>query len=181
MNMWIQLLALCLLFTVSGCGALPGGGGSATQTPERVPGIEAVAPEASDLQAEHPEQSETDPAEQEETGMTISVRAEQYEIVYELNDSTAARQLYGQLPLTVEVEPFSDNEMTFYPERLDVGDTPLSGGAPGSLSYYEPWGDVVMFYAPCAPNGSLYELGTAVSGAEHIEDLSGTITVSAVA
>ena len=47
-------------------------------------------------------------------------------------------------------------------------------------SYYEPWGDVVMFYAPCSPNDSLYELGNAVSGAEHIENLSGTITVSAV-
>ena len=37
-----------------------------------------------------------------------------------------------------------------------------------------------MFYAPCSPNDSLYELGNAVSGAEHIENLSGTITVSAV-
>lgn len=112
--------------------------------------------------------------------MRISVKSEQYEIIYELNDSTAANELYAQLPFTTEVEPFSNNEMTFYPEKLDVTDTPLSGGETGSLSYYEPWGDVVMFYAPCAPNSSLYELGTVVSGAEHIQNLSGTITVSAV-
>ena len=112
--------------------------------------------------------------------MRISVKSEQYEIIYELNDSTAASELYAQLPLTTEVEPFSNNEMTFYPEKLDVTDAPLSDGEPGSLSYYEPWGDVVMFYAPCTPNNSLYELGKAVSGAEHIERLSGTITVSAV-
>ena len=88
--------------------------------------------------------------------MKISVQSEQHEIIYELNDSTAARELYAQLPLTIEVEPFSNNEMTFYPEKLDVTDTPLSDGEPGSLSYYQP------------------------SGTEHIENLSGTITVSAV-
>lgn len=92
-------------------------------------------------------------------------------------ESAAAEELYAQLPLTTEVEPFSSNEMTFYPEKLSTEDTPFSGGEPGSLSYYEPWGDVVMFYAPCAPNNSLYELGTVVSGEEFIERLSGTITV----
>ena len=111
--------------------------------------------------------------------MRISVKSEEYEIIYELNDSKAARELYAQLPLTTEVEPFSNNEMTFYPEKLDVADAPFSDGEPGSLSYYAPWGDVVMFYAPCAPNSSLYELGKAVAGAEYIENLSGTITVSA--
>ena len=111
--------------------------------------------------------------------MRISVKSEQYEIIYELNDSTVAEQLYEQLPLTTEVEPFSNNEMTFYPEELEVTDAPLSDGEPGSLSYYEPWGDVVMFYAPCTPNSSLYELGEAVSGAEYIESLRGIITVSA--
>lgn len=110
--------------------------------------------------------------------MKISVKSDEYEIIYELNDSRAAEELYNQLPLTTEVEPFSNNEMTFYPEKLSTEDTPLSGGEPGSLSYYEPWGDVVMFYAPCAPNSSLYELGTVVSGEEFIENLSGTITVS---
>lgn len=117
--------------------------------------------------------------DQEERTMRISVKSEQYEIIYELNDSTVAEQLYEQLPLTTEVEPFSNNEMTFYPEELDVTDAPLSDGEPGSLSYYEPWGDVVMFYAPCTPNSSLYELGEAVSGAEYIESLRGIITVSA--
>ena len=112
--------------------------------------------------------------------MRISVTSGEYEIIYELNDSPAAFQLYAQLPLTVEVEPFSNNEMTFYPEALSVENTPLSDGEPGSLSYYAPWGDVVIFYAPCTPNNSLYELGTVVSGGEHIANLSGTITVSAV-
>ena len=110
--------------------------------------------------------------------MRISVRSDRCEIIYELNDSRAAEELYAQLPLATKVEPFSNNEMTFYPKRLSTKGTPLSGRKPGSLSYYEPWGDVVMFYAPCMPNGSLYELGTVVSGEEFIESLSGIITVS---
>ncbi|MDO4554086.1 MAG: cyclophilin-like fold protein [Lachnospiraceae bacterium] len=112
--------------------------------------------------------------------MEISIKSSDYEIIYELNNSQAAKELYAQLPLTIEVEPFSNNEMTFYPpKKLSVSNTPLSGGAIGSLSYYVPWGDVVMFYAPCPPNGSLYELGSAVSGTDNIRKLSGTITISA--
>lgn len=130
--------------------------------------------------SEVPAEDEDVTEQQEEEAMRISVKSEQYEIIYELNGSTAAAELYAQLPLIAEVEPFSNNEMTFYPEKLDVKGTPLSGGETGSLAYYEPWGDVVLFYAPCTPNSSLYGLGTAVSGAEHIEKLSGTITVSAV-
>lgn len=115
--------------------------------------------------------------EDEET-MKISVKSADYEIIYELNNSNAAKTLYEQLPLTVEAEPFSNNEMTFYPpQKLDTSDTPLSSGGAGTLSYYSPWGDVVMFYDSCNPNGSLYGLGEVVSGKENIEKLSGTITV----
>ena len=162
---------LLLLLTVSACTAAPESDNAVSQ--------QIVAETESQTMAESPTE-DADSTEQEEMTMRISVKSEQYEIIYELNDSTAASELYEQLPLTTEVEPFSNNEMTFYPKKLDVTNTPSSDGKPGSLSYYEPWGDVVMFYAPCTPNGSLYELGKAVSGEEHIENLSGTITVSAV-
>lgn len=174
MNKRIHIvLALLLLFTVPACAAIP--------EEESVVPQQSIAIEETESQTMTESSAEdADSTEQEKTAMRISVKSEQYEIIYELNDSRAAGELYAQLPLTTEVEPFSNNEMTFYPERLDVADAPLSDGEPGSLSYYEPWGDVVMFYAPCPPNNSLYELGKAVSGAEHIEKLSGTITVSAV-
>lgn len=111
--------------------------------------------------------------------MNISVKSADHELIYELNNSQAAKELYTQLPLTMEVEPFSNNEMTFYPpQKLDTSGAPLSGGEAGSLSYYEPWGDVVMFYAPCDPNGNLYELGTILSGKEDIDKLNGSITIS---
>ena len=111
----------------------------------------------------------------------ISVTCGDTQVVYELNDSPAAQSLLSQLPLTVEVEDFSTNEKVFYPpQELDTTDTPLAEGGAGTLAYYAPWGDVVLFYDSFSANGSLYELGEAVSGVENIGQMSGTITVETV-
>ena len=173
------LAVFLLLLTIPACVASREKGDPAGQQERN---RESEETEAGEEEAVTPEtltgaQDGKDEKEEEEA-MMISVKSDAYEIIYKLNGSRAAEELYAQLPLTTEVEPFSNNEMTFYPEKLSTEDTPFSGGEPGSLSYYEPWGDVVMFYAPCAPNSSLYELGTVISGEEFIENLSGTITVS---
>ena len=127
-------------------------------------------------------QAGTGQASQQEKGeesMQIKIEANGCAVVFQLNDSQAARALYEQLPLSVEVENFSNNEKIFYPpDRLDTSDAPLAQGGAGTLAYYAPWGDVVMFYGDFSPNGSLFELGQAVSGAEQISTLSGTITIS---
>ncbi len=111
---------------------------------------------------------------------TISVESGEHRVLYRLNDSRAADSLYEQLPLTLEVEDYSTNEKIFYPpEELDVSETPLAGGGAGTLAYYAPWEDVVLFYGDYGANASLYELGEAVSGEESIGQLSGTVTVDA--
>ena len=125
----------------------------------------------------------TGSAEEEETvtsARTMTVTCGDAVVTYELNDSPAADALLGQLPLTLEVDDFSDNEKVFYPpEELDVTDAPLAeSGEAGTLAYYAPWGDVVMFYGSFSPNGALYELGWAVDGEERISELSGTIEVA---
>lgn len=127
---------------------------------------------------------ETTSSETEETDMEstqIAVTCGDLQVVYALNDSPAAQSLLSQLPLTVAVEDFSTNEKVFYPpQELDTSDTPLAEGGAGTLAYYAPWGDVVLFYDSFSANGSLYELGEAVSGAENIGQMSGTITVETV-
>ena len=125
-------------------------------------------------------------AEEEKTDMSekrISVQFGESEVIYELNDSAAADALYKMLPITTEVEDYSTNEKIFYPpEELACMETPLalSDTDGGTLAYYEPWGNVVMFYDGFNGNSSLYELGHAVSGAEQISSMSGTITIEAV-
>lgn len=108
----------------------------------------------------------------------ISVRRGGSEVIYELNDSTAANSLYEQLPMTISVENYSTNEKIFYPaQRLDTTGTPLAKGGAGTLAYYAPWGDVVLFYGDFQENSSLFELGKAVSGQSLIGGLQGAITI----
>lgn len=126
------------------------------------------------------EKEETNQSE-EETNMQISIQVNGNTTVFELNDSQAAKALYAQLPLTIAVENYSSNEKIFYPpEKLDTTDTPLADAKLGTLAYYAPWGDVVMFYDSFGSAGGLYELGYAISGSEHIENMSGTIQIEKV-
>lgn len=114
-------------------------------------------------------------------GKTMKIRVTNQEntIIYELNNSLAAQNLYNQLPIITEVENYSNNEKIFYPnETLDTTDTPLAKrGGEGVLAYYEPWNDIVMFYDNFSSNSSLYELGKAVEGSNNIKNLSGEITI----
>ena len=147
-----------------GAGALLGGCSGEGNGAGSTAGAPASAPVEEDAMAD---------------GRTITVTCGEATVTYQLNDSSAASALLAQLSLTLEVDDFSDNEKIFYPpEGLDVAGAPLAeSGEAGTLAYYEPWGDVVMFYGPFSPNGALYELGRAVDGAGAISGLSGTIEV----
>nr|WP_321469115.1 cyclophilin-like fold protein [uncultured Desulfobulbus sp.] len=111
--------------------------------------------------------------------MFIQVQTENVKrTVFKLNDSTAARELYAQLPLTIKVEDYSSNEKIFYPpKKLGTANTPLADAKAGTLAYFAPWGDVVMFYDRFGSYKGLYLLGEAVSGSEYISQMSGLIQV----
>ena len=119
--------------------------------------------------ANHPDKGET---------MRITVHSNGSSTTFQLNDSQAAKELYDQLPLSIEVENYSNNEKIFYPpKKLATRDTPLADAKTGTLAYYAPWGDVVMFYGDFGSAGGLYELGKAISGMEYIRTMSGTIII----
>ena len=56
----------------------------------------------------------------------------------------------------------------------------MAEGGAGTLAYYAPWGDVVLFYDSYSANPSLYELGQVVSGGELVGELSGTVVIQPV-
>lgn len=136
-------------------------------------------------QAETKTEPETEEPEKEtlkeNEDLRISVQGNGHTIVFQLNDSAASRSLYNQLPLSLEVEDYSSDEKIFYPpKKLDIGDTPLTeGGKAGGLAYFSPWGDVIMYYGDFGSYSGLYDLGSAVSGSEWIQELSGEILISA--
>ena len=110
--------------------------------------------------------------------MKIHITANNRITVFELNNSQAAKELYAQLPLSIKVEDYSDNEKIFYPpKKLDTSDSPQADAQAGTLAYYAPWGDVVMFYDNFGSATGLYELGYAVSGKEHISGMTGIIQI----
>ncbi len=114
----------------------------------------------------------------EEQKMKIHVTDGTHTAVFELNGSPAAKSLYDQLPLTIAVENYSNDEKIFYPKKLDTAKPINANAKKGTLAYFSPWGDVVMFYRDFGSYNGLYELGRAVSGADDIEHLSGTITIT---
>jgi hypothetical protein len=123
---------------------------------------------------------ETNTAEVQTT-MKIRVTANGKAIEYELNNSPAAQDLYDQLPLNIDVENYSDNEKIFYPPRkLNTTATPLADARAGTLAYYAPWGNVVMFYGKFGSATGLYELGHAVSGGKHINKMTGSIHIEKI-
>jgi len=123
------------------------------------------------------EKEESNKAEVQAT-MKVRVTANSKITVFEFNNSQAARDLYDQLPLRIKVENYGDNEKIFYPpKKLNVANTPQADASAGTLAYYAPWGDVVMFYGGFGSASGLYELGHAVSGREHINGMTGTMWI----
>ncbi|WP_314723463.1 cyclophilin-like fold protein [Enterocloster bolteae] len=117
----------------------------------------------------------------EENNMRIQVQANGQTVIFELNDSQAAKMLYEQLPMTIGVENFSSNEKIFYPEKgLDPTGAPYAAGGSGILAYYAPWKNVVMFYGTFRSNSDLYQLGRAVEGSEHIGSMTGTLRIDRI-
>lgn len=142
------------------------------------PATEQTGPEAAPTTA--PDAAPTQPETEDQT-MLISVTDDEHTVTYQLNDTSAARSLYAQLPLAVEVGEFSDNEKTFTPaDGLDTSDVIDSAGRVGDIAYFSPWGDVAMYYGHDAgPYQGLYGLGQAIEGADQVALLAGTITVTA--
>lgn len=100
-------------------------------------------------------------------------------ITFQLNESSASKAFYEQLPLDIWVEDYAGSEKTFYPpEKLDIVNAPMAKGPVGTLAYYEPWGNVAIFYKECDGANGLYELGEAVAGVELLADLSGEIEIT---
>jgi len=117
-------------------------------------------------------------AAKKEVAMKISVKSNGKTTVFELNNSPAARDLYSQLPLNIKIEDYSANEKIFYPpSKLNTADTPTADAKAGTLAYYAPWGDVVLFYKDFGSASGLYELGHAISGSEYIIEMSGAIQI----
>ena len=127
-----------------------------------------------------------EPADMNKKKMVIKVSSGETEILFALNESSACKSFYRQLPLTVVVENYSNNEKIFQPpKKLDCSSVQEGDCPVGSIAYFSPWNNICMYYGN-APRYSglrysgLYVMGKAVKGAGQIGKLSGKIKIEAV-
>lgn len=173
---------ICILFLISlsACGTNQEhtANSDTEATPEKQEYDLQTEKAAASIPSQKEMSQEMDLEEKKDAVLQIQVQDGNHTIIFELNDSPAARSLYDQLPLTVEVQDYSTNEKIFYPpENLDTENAVEGGGPAGSLAYFSPWGNVVMYYSDYGPYNGLYHLGNAVSGSEWIAELTGTLEI----
>lgn len=178
---WILTVAAVTLLSGVLAGCVPSGfnpnDNGAAAIGESTSSADTSGTEASQIQPASTGGAEKEMGEENEA-MRISVEGNGHTVVFQLVDNSASRSLYEQLPLEVEVQDYSDDEKIFYPpEELDISDADLGQGPAGSLAYFSAWGNVIMYYDSYGPYNGLYELGTAISGSEFIETMSGTLQI----
>lgn len=93
-----------------------------------------------------------------------------------LYDNPTSKDLVSLFPLTLEMEDYNRTEkINQLPKKLSSKDAP-SGFDPsvGDITYYEPWGNIALFYKDFGYSNGLISLGKITSGLEAFE-VSGTI------
>ena len=115
-----------------------------------------------------------------DTNLKIKVVANGKEIVFALNDTSVSRSFYAQLPLTVAVENYSNNEKIFQPPKKLVGKAQEGACPVGTIAYFSPWNNVCMYYGDMSRYSGLYVMGKAVSGTEQIRNIKGKVKIEAV-
>ena len=158
----IALGTLCFsLFAFAGCGASASQPAPASSTPA--------------------EAATTTPTDTKEDSRMITITNNGHKLTVALNDSAAAQALVKQLPMTVGVKNFSDNEKLFYPKEKLPKDAPTALAKRGTLACFTPWGNLTIFYKDYGDgtDDDLIELGHVVEGDEYIEALEGQMTIEA--
>ena len=173
-TVFLTCLLLLAVTVFSGCAA------SDEARPVPPMEISAAVTETPRETTEPPSPASNGAEYHKEETMTIKVSDGTNEVLFRLNSGSAAKSLYEQLPLTTEVNNYGSNERIFYPpEKLDTSEVEEGSGPAGVLAYFSPWGNVVMYYGSFASYPGLYIMGEAIEGLESIENLSGTISITA--
>jgi len=82
-----------------------------------------------------------------------------------LLDTPTARDLFAQLPLTLDLSDYASTEkIATLPRKLSTRGAP-AGSDPevGSLAYYAPWGNLAFFYKDFGYSRGLILLGSVDS------------------
>lgn len=96
-----------------------------------------------------------------------------------LEDNSASRSLLAQLPMSLSFSDYNGTEKIAYPdEALDGSDAPDNCDPDvGTLAYYQPWGNLCIFYRDFHASNGLTPLGRIEGNLAALTDLTGDFTV----
>lgn len=97
------------------------------------------------------------------------------EMILEMEENSASRNLIDRLPLTMSFQDYNATEkISYLEEELDISDAPDScTPSVGMLTYYAPWGNLAFFYQNFRNSPQLIPLGKIISGEEYLVQLDG--------
>ncbi|PJC86649.1 hypothetical protein CSW98_06535 [Vibrio sp. HA2012] len=100
-----------------------------------------------------------------------------------LPDNTVTQDFVSLLPLTFKLDDYASTEKIAYlPRKLSVEDMPDGTSAcAGDISYYAPWGNLVLFYRDFGYASGLIKLGHLDEGLDMLrsnESLNVTIELA---
>lgn len=115
-------------------------------------------------------------AVEREVKMTVDGK----DVAIVLYDTPAAKALYEALPLTLNFSDFNGTEKIAYPPNAlpTKGEPDGTDPEAGDLCYYEPWGNLCIFYQDFRYSKSLIKLGRVTSGMEVLSGMKGDFTAS---
>jgi len=94
--------------------------------------------------------------------MKILLKTDDVTLTATLSNTPPARDLFAQLPLTLDLSDYADTEkIATLPRKLITKGAP-TGSTPsvGSLAYYAPWGNLAFFYKDFGYSRGLILLGS---------------------
>lgn len=111
------------------------------------------------------------------SNMRIKITSGDKIAVFQLYNTVAAKELYEQLPLKLDLTNFRDAQWMFFPpKKLSVkAQEAYHEGKKGELGYYEPWGNVFMLYKDFYARDKMHRLGICISGIDEIAGMSGSV------
>ena len=100
--------------------------------------------------------------------MKIQIEFDKHLFTATLDNNASAQSLIKMLPLSLNVEDYSNNEKIAYlPSKLlDDGSVRFTNEKHGDICYYAPWGNLVFYYASYRYSKGLVRLGRLDGGIE---------------
>ena len=104
----------------------------------------------------------------------IQIMTDDGNIVVELYDNSATKDLMKKLPMKLSFEDYNEGteKISYLDEELDITDVPDKWNPQGGdLTYYVPWGNLAFFNREFHESSDLVPLGKIIKGRGLLKDI----------